>query len=176
MTRIPAPRRNVSAVQQLTNSQRTAGCLVGTILLAVIVLFCINGQTFAASAFKREKLTLVTTAKEYVFNVELAETSEQQSRGLMFRHSLGPREGMLFLHPEPRYISMWMRNTYIPLDMIFIRADGRIHRIEARTEPLSERIIQSGDRVTAVLEIAGGLSQRLGLKAGDLVRHSHFSQ
>ncbi len=94
----------------------------------------------------------------------------------MFRHSLGPREGMLFLHPEPRYISMWMRNTYIPLDMIFIRADGRIHRIEARTEPLSERIIQSGDRVTAVLEIAGGLSQRLGLKAGDLVRHSHFSQ
>lgn len=94
----------------------------------------------------------------------------------MFRRSIGNRQGMLFVHPEPRLVTMWMRNTYIPLDMIFIRADGRIHRIEAETEPLSERIIDSGDRVTAVLEIAGGLASKLHIKPGDIVRHPHFTR
>ena len=69
---------------------------------------------------------------------------------------------------------MWMRNTYISLDMVFIRADGVIHRIEARTEPMSERIISSEGPVAAVLELAGGAAERLGLKPGDRVRHSIF--
>jgi hypothetical protein len=69
---------------------------------------------------------------------------------------------------------MWMRNTYIPLDMVFIRADGTVHRIEPRTEPLSERIIASRGPVSAVLEIAGGAAERLGLKPGDKVRHPLF--
>ena len=69
---------------------------------------------------------------------------------------------------------MWMRNTYIPLDIIFIRSDGKVHRIEASAEPLSERVIDSGDKVTAVLELAGGTAEKIGLKPGDVVRHSHF--
>ena len=69
---------------------------------------------------------------------------------------------------------MWMRNTYIPLDMVFIRPDGVIHRIEARTEPMSERIINSRGPVSAVLELAGGAAERLGIKAGDRVRHPLF--
>ncbi len=69
---------------------------------------------------------------------------------------------------------MWMRNTYISLDMVFIRDDGVIHRIEARTEPLSERIISAGGQVSAVLELAGGAAERLGIKAGDRVRHPVF--
>jgi uncharacterized protein len=93
----------------------------------------------------------------------------------MYRTSLARNTGMLFPYPEARELSMWMKNTYIPLDMIFIRADGTIHRIEAMTEPLSERVIASRGAVTAVLEIAGGAAARLGLKAGDKVRHPHFA-
>ena len=81
---------------------------------------------------------------------------------------------MLFPHKEPRELTMWMRNTYIPLDMVFIRADGTVHRIEAKTEPLSDRIISSKGPVSAVLEIAGGNADRLGLKPGDKVRHPAF--
>ena len=81
---------------------------------------------------------------------------------------------MLFLNAAPREQTMWMRNTYIPLDMVFIRADGTVHRIAAMTEPHSEEIISSNGPVSAVLEIAGGAAQRLGLKPGDKVRHRHF--
>lgn len=129
---------------------------------------------FAQEGLRREPLTLVTSTGAHKFEVEIAETREQHGRGLMFRRSLGPRAGMLFIYDEPQFVSMWMRNTYIPLDMIFIRADGRVHRIEESTEPLSERIIESGDRVFAVLEVAGGTAAKLKLKPGDRVRHPHF--
>ena len=129
----------------------------------------------ATGEFRTDKLTVVSDSGEHSFNVELAETKEQQARGLMFRRSLGKREGMLFIHKEPSFLTMWMRNTYIPLDMIFIRANGAIHRIEPHTEPFSERIIESGARVTAVLEVAAGVSEELGLKPGDIVRHAHFT-
>ncbi len=89
---------------------------------------------------------------------------------------MGPREGMLFIYDEKQYVSMWMRNTYISLDMIFIRADGKVHRVEALTEPLSERIIESGDKILAVLEVVGGTAAKLNLKSGDVVRHSAFKR
>jgi uncharacterized membrane protein (UPF0127 family) len=92
----------------------------------------------------------------------------------MFRTSLAEKTGMLFFYPRPQEITMWMRNTYIPLDMVFIRADGVVHRIAARTEPLSEEIIASQGAVTACLELAGGEAERLGLKAGDRVEHRFF--
>lgn len=106
--------------------------------------------------------------------IEIAETSSEKAQGLMFRTELADHRGMLFPHDHAQNVSMWMRNTYIPLDMVFIRADGIIHRIEARTEPLSERIIEAGAPVTAVLELAGGAAERLGLKPGDRVRHPLF--
>jgi uncharacterized membrane protein (UPF0127 family) len=93
---------------------------------------------------------------------------------LMFRTSLPEQTGMLFPFDAPQEVSMWMRNTYVSLDMIFIRADGVVHRIESRTEPLSERVITSGGPVTAVLELAAGVAARLDLKPGDRVRHPHF--
>jgi len=145
-------------------------------LLALIALGSTNDQVHAQSRFEKDKLTLVTANSQYIFEIELAKTPAQQSQGLMFRRVIGDNEGMLFIHPEPKFVTMWMRNTYIPLDMLFIRSDGRIHRIESQTEPLSERIIDSGERVTAVLEIAGGLANKLQIKPGDLVRYSHFIQ
>ena len=85
----------------------------------------------------------------------------------MFRRELPALRGMLFPYDGDQEITMWMKNTFIPLDMVFIRADGAIHRIEEMTEPFSERIIASGGDVTGVLEIAGGEARRLGIARGD---------
>lgn len=128
----------------------------------------------AGATVHEERLELVTSTGVHALDVEIAATPEKQALGLMFRTSLPDSKGMLFQHGAPHELTMWMRNTYIPLDMVFIRADGTVHRIEARTEPLSERIIASEGPVTAVLEIAGGAAERLGLKPGDTVRHPSF--
>jgi uncharacterized protein len=122
---------------------------------------------------KLERLTLLTANGTRTLEVEVARTPEQQMTGLMFRKSLADDRGMLFEY-DNRELTMWMRNTYIPLDMVFIRADGTVHRIEAMTEPHSERVIASQGDVAAVLEIAGGNAQRFGLKPGDTVKHPFF--
>jgi uncharacterized protein len=123
---------------------------------------------------RRETLTLKTTAAEHVIDIEIAETMEDKSLGLMFRTAVPDNTGMLFPYGDPQDISMWMRNTYVSLDMVFIRADGIVHRIAARTEPLSEKIVSSEGNVSAVLELGAGAAERLGLKPGDLVRHKVF--
>jgi uncharacterized protein len=122
----------------------------------------------------REKLVLVTAAGERAIDIEVATTPDDMAMGLMFRTNLPEGQGMLFPSASPREANMWMHNTYIPLDMVFIRADGQVHRIEAMTEPQSDRIIASGGEVLAVLELAGGSAARLGLKPGDRVRHKLF--
>lgn len=131
-------------------------------------------QAAAQDPPRKERLVITTSSGNHTFDVEVAKSREQQSRGLMFRRKLGPHDGMLFVHEKPQYVTMWMRNTYIPLDMIFILPDGKVHRIEPSAEPLSERIIDSGEKVTAVLEVAGGTADKIGLKPGDTVRHAHF--
>src|SRR5690606_9884844 len=125
----------------------------------------------ASTGAYEERLELVTASGVHALDVEIAATPEKQALGLMYRTSLPDTKGMLFPHKKPQELTMWMRNTYTPLDMVFIRADGTVHRIEARTEPLSERIIASGGPVSAVLEIAGGAAERMGLRPGDKVRH-----
>jgi hypothetical protein len=125
-------------------------------------------------AAHEERLDLVTASGVHPLEVEIASTPEKQALGLMYRTSLPDTKGMLFPHEGARELQMWMRNTYIPLDMVFILPDGTVHRIEARTEPFSERIISSEGPVAAVLEIAGGAAERMGLKPGDKVRHPLF--
>ena len=122
------------------------------------------------------RLAIVGADDRLEFQVELALTPEQRSRGLMFRTELAEDEGMLFDFGTPRPVGMWMRNTYIPLDMLFIDADGRITRIEANAEPLSERTISSGGPVRAVLELPGGITEKLGIEPGDRVLHPLFSE
>jgi uncharacterized membrane protein (UPF0127 family) len=134
---------------------------------------------FAPSAYakmREDKLTIVPAAggAAHAFEVEVASSEQEKSLGLMYRTKLGDGEGMLFPYPADRTISMWMHNTYIPLDMLFIRSDGTIARIEERAEPLSDRVISSGSAVAAVLEIAGGAAGRLGIKPGDKVRYPLF--
>jgi uncharacterized protein len=124
---------------------------------------------------RRETLLLVTASGERKIDIEVARSLDEQAKGLMFRTSLADTSGMLFPYAPARELTMWMKNTYIPLDMVFIRPDGIVHRIEVRTEPHSEAIISSGGPMAAVLELAGGAAERIGLKAGDRVVHAHFT-
>lgn len=121
-----------------------------------------------------EPVVLVTSQGERTLDVEIASSPDEMARGLMFRSSLADTSGMLFPSEAPREVQMWMRNTFIPLDMVFIKADGHVARIEVMAEPLSERIIASEGPVLAVLEIPGGAAQRFGLKPGDTVKHRIF--
>jgi uncharacterized protein len=116
-------------------------------------------------------LSVTTSAgKTHSLRVEVARTPEQQARGLMFRDKLAPDGGMLFPMKPPRVISFWMKDTVIPLDMIFIRADGTIARVAAETEPYSLDKVASGEPVAAVLEIAGGRAAALGISEEDHVK------
>jgi len=117
-------------------------------------------------------LTISSDGRTHRFTIEVAQTTEEQATGLMNRASLAPNRGMIFPFDPPRLASFWMKNTLIPLDMIFIRADSTIANIEANTVPLSLQPVYSDGPVAAVLEIAGGRSAELGIKAGDKVKWS----
>lgn len=108
------------------------------------------------------------------FSVELALTPEEQRQGLMYRRELAEDAGMLFFYPACARAAFWMKNTYIPLDMIFIRANGVIGHIAENTTPLSEATISSNGPVKGVLEVIGGTAKRLGIAAGDRVEHPFF--
>jgi uncharacterized protein len=114
-------------------------------------------------------LTITSSGKTQKFKVEVARTEAEQARGLMFRDRLAPDAGMIFLMNPPRVASFWMKNTFIPLDMIFIRTDGTIARIAAETVPYSLAPVTSGEPVAAVLEIAGGRASELGISEDDKV-------
>ena len=113
-----------------------------------------------------EPLTIETADGPLTFEVEMAVTPMQQSRGLMFRDEVPPLTGMLFVHSPPRPISMWMRNTPTSLDMLFINDEGVIAGIAERTTPFSEAVISSPGPMAGVLEILGGEAERLGISAG----------
>ncbi len=114
-------------------------------------------------------LVLKTDSGPHSFTIELATTPAERALGLMYRRTLPVDAGMLFLYDKPQPLTMWMRNTFIPLDMVFIGADGKVHRIESRTEPFSTQIISSEGNVQGVLELNAGAAASIGLKAGDEV-------
>jgi len=126
----------------------------------------------SSAGLEQVPLTIESSGKTHRFIVEVAQTGEQQAQGLMFRKSLAPDRGMVFPRDPPGDASFWMKNTLIPLDMIFIRPDGTIARIAENTVPMSLDPVPSLEPVGAVLEIAGGRSAELGIKAGDRVRWS----
>jgi uncharacterized protein len=123
----------------------------------------------AARSAEQQILEIASKTGVHVFSVELAVTDEERSRGLMFRRSVPESYGMLFDFKRDQEVTMWMRNTYVSLDMIFIQSDGRIRRIAENTETESDKIIPSGGQVRAVLEVAAGTARKLGIEAGDRV-------
>ena len=128
----------------------------------------------AQLAFEEGPLTIESAAGTLEFQVELAVTPEQRRQGLMFRESLDSDRGMLFDFGRTGAVTMWMRNTYVSLDMLFIDDDGRIHRIASDVEPLSDAVIGSGGPVRAVLELPAGTSAERGIAVGDRVVHPMF--
>jgi uncharacterized membrane protein (UPF0127 family) len=128
----------------------------------------------AAPKFGRSSLVIETGGRQLKFEIDLATNDTERAYGLMFREKLGPYEGMLFDFYQEAPVSFWMKNTLIPLDMIFIAADGTIRHIHSNAVPLSTDTIPSEAPVRGVLEINGGSAKLLGIKVGDKVRNAIF--
>jgi len=146
--------------------------------LAILTLSVLPTSTTVAQqagslvTFSREPLAIQSGDKIHKFSIELALNNRQHRQGLMFRRRMAADAGMLFVYRREEQISMWMKNTFIPLDMLFIARDGKIGHIAERTVPMSEAVIGSGVPVVAVLELNAGTASRLGLKPGDRVLSS----
>ena len=143
-------------------------------MAAAIIALCAF-TTSSARAATVEPLEIVTKAGVQVFSVEMAATEEEKTTGLMYRKELPDGKGMLFDFSPAQEISMWMKNTYISLDMIFIRPDGRILRIAENTEPFSTKIIPSRGLAKGVLEVIAGTAKKYGIQPGDRVAHPLFN-
>ncbi|MEQ1687948.1 MAG: DUF192 domain-containing protein [Sphingopyxis sp.] len=128
------------------------------------------GARHSESGLETVPLTITSGSRTHNFTVEVARTEEEQARGLMYRTALAPDAGMVFPFSPPRFASFWMKNTLIPLDMLFVRADGTIDRIAENTVPESLEPVGSGGEVIAVLELAGGTAARLGIDESAVVR------
>lgn len=157
-----------------SNGQEISGRVARLAALLSFALMAFFTALPSSAKPRLDQLTIVTASGEHTVDIEVAETEEDKALGLMFRTSLGPGRGMLFPYPGAQEVTMWMRNTLISLDMVFIRADGTVHRVEEHTEPMSERLIQSQGAVAAVLELDAGAARRLGIVPGSKVRHRHF--
>ena len=127
-----------------------------------------------ASPAPIETIVVETPDRSLVLTVEIAGDPATRERGLMFRHRLPEDRGMLFEYETPHRISMWMKNTFIALDMIFIRSDGSVSQVVAHTTPRSLEVIQAAEKVVAVLEVAAGTSERLGIGPGAVIKHPFF--
>lgn len=145
-------------------------------LLAVIAMLCAAtfGTITSATAAETwssnlEPLTIVTGKGEFVFHVEVAQTDEQRMRGLMHRRHMPADRGMIFLYEQEEPVAMWMENTYISLDMLFVRADGTVANIVTHAEPLSRRLLPSAGPVATVIELNAGEAGRIGVKPGDRI-------
>jgi uncharacterized membrane protein (UPF0127 family) len=135
-------------------------------VLGLAVALCIG-----AAAASAEPLVIHAGGSAYKFEVEVVTTPETRAQGLMFRKAMPPNAGMLFIYPGEQAVSFWMKNTLIPLDMLFLKADGSIAHIAHNAVPMDETPIDSGAAVKAVLEINGGTANALGIKEGDKVEY-----
>jgi uncharacterized membrane protein (UPF0127 family) len=143
-------------------------------LALVVALPSGPGAAQSLASFDKDTLEIETAGGRHAFDVELALTREQHSQGLMYRQSLAPDAGMLFLYQRAQPVAFWMKNTYIPLDIIFIGEDGRIVNIAKRTVPFSTTPIPSEGPVLGILEVNSGTTGRLGVAPGDIVLHPAF--
>jgi uncharacterized membrane protein (UPF0127 family) len=139
--------------------------------LVRFLLGFITALVLGVTAATAESLVIHTGSSAYKVEVEVVATPETRAQGLMFREALAPNAGMLFIYPGEQPVSFWMKNTLIPLDMLFLKADGSIVHIAHSAVPHDETPIDSGAAVKAVLEVKGGTAQALGIKEGDRVEY-----
>ena len=147
---------------------------IAALFALILLLAGPSGPAGALERFEWSELVVETADGPRTFRVELAVSPQQQAQGLMFRRQMDADAGMLFPYDRPQKVSFWMKNTFIPLDMLFIAADGTIESIRERTVPHSEEPVRSIGKVRAVLELNSGSASRLRIKPGDRVRHAIF--
>lgn len=162
----------------MRSSPNDPGMLDRRAFLLMLASVLTSLPAFSVSAelqqFPTSELTIISSTGPHRFKVEVAETPAQMTQGLMFRRSLAADGGMLFDYKEPTMATMWMRNTLIPLDMLFVDAQGRIVNIRQRAVPQSLDVIAAATPVRAVIELNGGTAARLGIAPGDRVIHPIF--
>ena len=146
------------------------------ILASLLLCFLAYAALAEAPFLRSETVTVETSTGVTEFTAEIADTDALRAQGLMFRRSLAPDRAMLFDFGQPRLVSMWMKNTYIALDMVFIRADGTVAGVARDTKPHSLDVLGLDEPVLGVLEVAAGTAQRIGLQPGDRVRHPMFER
>jgi len=150
--------------------------LIVFVTLCLVFVITFSVKTSIVDKIKKTSTLIISTKKfNHQFIVELADTKIKRSRGLQGRESLDMNKGMLFNFFKPTYITMWMKQTKISLDMIFIKKNGEVTKIVTNTIPYSENIIHSDKKVNAVLEINGGRAEELKIKKGDYIRHNIFN-
>mgnify|MGYP001276619085 CR=1 FL=1 len=147
--------------------------IIGLLVCFGSSLKCWSQET---KGFRFDKLIISTQQKRITFQIEIAETNSQRAQGLMWRKKLTKKNGMLFDYKIVDHVFMWMKNTLIPLDMIFISKSGRIINIVKDTTPHSTKIITSGGRVRAVLEVPAGTTSEYNIQIGDTIIHQIFDQ
>jgi uncharacterized membrane protein (UPF0127 family) len=145
-------------------------------MLAAIAAFALVAHQPPASAAEFQPLEIVTKSGVRTFSVEIAKTDVERATGLMYRKELADGRGMLFDFTPEQQVSMWMKNTFVSLDMVFITGDGRVLRIAENTEPQSLKIISSGGPARAVLEVVAGTAKKYGIAPGDQVVHPLFKR
>lgn len=156
--------------------KNTLSVLIGA--STVVMLTCIAAAIGLATSDSENDSTLIIATRDaqHRFTIELARTPAEMERGLMYRDRLAPDHGMLFLYEDERPVSFWMKNTLIPLDLIFADSSGRIVQIAERAVPLSTALISSDSSVRAVLEVNGGTADRLKIAVGDRLIHPALAE
>ncbi|PPD45358.1 MAG: hypothetical protein CTY15_04605 [Methylocystis sp.] len=149
---------------------------VASATLATVIAFLLVFPAAALRAEALQKLQFVTTTGPHDFVVELADTPDERAKGLMYRRAMPADHGMLFDFHQVMPVMMWMKNTYIPLDMVFVSREGYVTSVATDARPMSEEIISSGQPAYAVIELNAGVARKIGLAPGDEVRHPAFKR
>lgn len=158
-----------------TRRQFLIGMLSSASATVFVAEIAFQGAASAqTTSFPVSRLTVETARGRFAFTVEVADTGARRTQGLQGRRTLAPNAGMLFDFRTPQRVSMWMKDTYLPLDMIFIAANGKVLNIAEKTEPHSLIPVASAGEALAVLEVNGGTAARLGIRPGDQIHHPIF--
>lgn len=144
-------------------------------LFLTLFLFSVSMATaWSQESFPRDTLSIKSKDNSFDFDIELALDDSHRQYGMMFRTEMAEMSGMLFIHDDKKRLSMWMKNTFIPLDIIFIDEDGKIMKIAQSAQPRSLSLIRSGGEAKGVLELKGGLTKQLGIDVGDEIIYASF--
>jgi uncharacterized protein len=161
-------------IGRLSSDRKSIGRFIAVLLIACCAV--LGGATTPARAFGQDTIDIVTRSGVQAFSVELATNDDELEHGLMFRKELPEGHGMLFDFQTEQQVQFWMHDTYIPLDMIFIAADGRIVHVAENAKPMSDDLIPSVNPIRAVLEVIAGTVRKFGIAAGDRVTGSIFGK